>query len=95
METPIHPPESPRTAPLVSVKQEEDGEPTQKDPRRVAKQKAAQREEAAETSPEVGCVEQNISGEKSCAERSDNMDQSCGDDCSREDVTEQKAEKGI
>ncbi|XP_056912991.1 lethal(3)malignant brain tumor-like protein 2 isoform X2 [Takifugu flavidus] len=98
METPIHPPESPRTAPLVAVKQEEEGEPTQKDPRWVAKQKAAQeervqREEAAETSPEVGCVEQNISGEKSCAERSDNMDQSSGDDCSREDVTERKAEK--
>lgn len=89
VEIPIHPPESPRTAPLVSVKQEEDGEPTQLAKQKAVQEERVQREEAAETSPEAGCVEQNISGEKSCAERSDNMEQSSGDDCSREDVTAQ------
>lgn len=45
MEMPIHPPESPRTVPFSTVKQEEEEEPPiQRDPRRVPKQMAVQEE---------------------------------------------------
>lgn len=95
METSIHPPENPRTVPLVSVKQEE-GESTQTDPRWAPKQKAVQQDkvqgdEAPETTPEFGCTKQNMNGENSSAERS-KVDQSFGDDCSSKDVTERMAE---
>lgn len=97
METPIGPPESPRTVPFSSVKQEEEGEPIQRDPRRVPKQKRVQEEhvqgeEAAETSPEFGCVNQNISGETSCGERSGEVDQS-RDEGTREEGSEGTPEK--
>lgn len=95
METPICPPENPRTVPLVSVKQEE-GESTQTDPRWAPKQKAVQQDrvqgdEAPETTPEFGCMNENMNWENRSRERSE-ADQSFGDDCSREDVTERTAE---
>lgn len=76
METPIRPPESPRRLPFSSVKQEDDGEPGQKDPSasgvptlKAAQEERVQRQEAAKTSPELGRVKQKMSGETSEAER--------------------------
>lgn len=97
METPIRLPESPRAVPFSSVKQEEEGRPIQRDPRRVPKQKAGQEEcvqgeEAAKQSPEFGRVKQNISGETSCGERSNEVDQNRADG-TREKGPERNPEK--
>lgn len=80
METPIGPPDSPTTAPFSSVKQEEDGEPVQRDPRRAPTHRAVQQErvqglEAAKASPKFGWVKQNCSGESGRGETSNQVDQ--------------------
>lgn len=97
METPIRPPESPRMLPFSSVKQEEEGEPTQTDPRRLPMPKAVpedhlQRGEAAIKSPEFGCATHNVSGESSCGERTQHVEQS-RDDGAREEGPDTNPDK--
>lgn len=100
MEAPIRPPESPRTVPFSSVKQEEEGEAIQRDPSAsdAPKQKAVQGErvqgeEAAKTSSDFGCVKQNISGETSCGERRSNEADRNRDVGTREEGPERNPEK--
>lgn len=52
METPIRPPESPGTAALSSVKEEEEEETMETDPRGFPLQRDSQEQEGAEEGPE-------------------------------------------